>query len=731
MTKAAEAEVRALFNGDDDDSDDEDEDSVETSSDEEEDEEPEEERAPARPAQPAPVAGRNDENAGVQATPLRPISQPLGLKSRAPLQAATPMRKPLGAVAATPLGGLGKKPIYVEEDEDEEEEERPRPVAQRIVHEEDDEESEPEEEHRQYNFGEGEDLLEGGARFDQLTTISERTEFETRWGMNTPGRSRSVAMPTNAEEDEEDEEEEVAPRQAQTSARQQSQERSFASESSEQRDASAGHTSRFGDKAKFEMSPGYTIEKREDWTREAEASPSMSRKALTSSAPASAAAIANPCSPTDADVLATILSSLPLAVETSPDFFDFSTTTSGKLATLQRQAKAHSRKSIGNSSSVGIGGGAKDWWLDIDGNPFSIREKLGEGAYGSVFLAEDVNNCAPPRHKKALGGLLGDSSFDLDAQQEEDEEEEEEDEDEAERKRMVAIKVEAPANRWEFYVLGQMRARLEARDLESIIGARRFYAFQDESFLLLEWGEKGNLLEIVNQASSAGVAPAGSTSGVEEVLAMFFTIELLRLVEGLHSAQLLHGDLKIDNCLLRLDDAPEGTTWSNSYRREGSNGWTAKGLYLVDFGRAIDLSVFSEGQRFVADWQTDERDCIEMREGKSWTYEVDYHGVASIAFCLLFGRYIETSVGEDGRQKIKATLKRYWQGELWSRLFDVLLNSGSSGEGEGDARQKIKADLDAVKSDMEGWLEENCMKGGKNLKGLLKKLEIWTMSRRG
>ena len=67
---------------------------------------------------------------------------------------------------------------------------------------------------------------------------------------------------------------------------------------------------------------------------------------------------------------------------------------------------------------------------------------------------------------------------------------------------------------------------------------------------------------------------------------------------------------------------------------------------------------------------------------------------------------------------------------MWSRLFDVLLNSGSA-EGEGDARQRIKADLDAVKSDMEGWLEENCMKGGKNLKGLLKKLEIWTMSRRG
>ncbi|PWN25971.1 hypothetical protein BDZ90DRAFT_233572 [Jaminaea rosea] len=736
MTKAAEAEVRALFNGGDEDSDEEeDEDSDEESSDEEEEEE---QQKPARPSPPA--ASRDDENAGVEATPLRPSShgQPLGLKTRGPTAAATPMRKPLGAVAATPLGGIGKKPIYVEEDEDEEpEEERPRPTAQRILpvaHEEDDEESDPdEEEQRQYNYGDGQDLLEGGARFDQLTTISERTEFETRWGMNTPGRSRSVYMPTNTEEDEEEEEEneDVSKQQQekQQVAGTPSQERSFASESSEQRETSAGHTGRFGGgRAKFEMSPGYTIEKREDWTSEA-TSPSLSRKALAASSAVTSTSIPNPCSPTDADVLSVLLSSLPLSVETSPDFFDFSNISSGKLATLQRQAKAQTRKSVGNTSATGLVGGAKDWWLEIDGNPFSIREKLGEGAYGSVFLAEDVNNVAPPRHKKALGGILGDSSFDLSAQEEE-EDEDEEDEDEAERKRMVAIKVESPANRWEFYLLGQLRARLSAeRDLQSIIGARRFYAYQDESFLLLEWGEKGNLLEIVNQASSAGVAPAGATSGVEEVLAMFFTIELLRLVEGLHDAQLIHGDLKIDNCLLRLDDAPSGTTWSNSYKRDGSQGWTSKGLYLVDFGRAIDLSVFPEGQRFVADWQTDERDCLEMREGKSWTYEVDYHGVASIAFCLLFGRYIETEVGQDGRQKIRATLKRYWQGELWSRLFDVLLNSGAGTAS--DARGNAKAEAMAVRADMEGWLEENCMKGGKNLKGLLKKLEIWTMSRRG
>ena len=55
----------------------------------------------------------------------------------------------------------------------------------------------------------------------------------------------------------------------------------------------------------------------------------------------------------------------------------------------------------------------------------------------------------------------------------------------------------------------------------------------------------------------AGVSQHGAC--LDELLVMFFTIEFLRLLEGLHSAGLIHGDLKIDNCLVRLEDVPGGT----------------------------------------------------------------------------------------------------------------------------------------------------------------------------
>lgn len=713
MTKAAEEEVRALFNGADDDSD-----TSDASSEEDEDDSFSQRRPTSSLSVPTPIRPRHlDENAGARATPARSanfgpavdVPRPLGELNHASAIRDSVAESPLPRLAegveeltpshvgerttAKESADLGEPKIYS------------KSTAQRIADEQEDEESDQEDadamERHRYNFEEGHDLLEGGARYDQLTTISERTEYETRWGIATPARTRTVIhSPVSASQ--------LDPANRGTDSA--AVERSFASESSGRQ--SGGHLSHTGGTAHFQMSPGNTIQKSEEIKKDKESSPYGT---VSDDAP-------SVCSPTDPEVIARILSALELPIESSPDFFDRSSSVSNRLASLQ------ATRFLGTHNSSN----AQTHTLDIDGNPFAVREKLGEGAYGSVYLAEDLNNSAPPRSKRfALGGLLGDASFN-EGNAEDTDEDDDEDEDEAERRRMVAIKVESPANRWEFYILGQIRARLEERALQSIIGARRFYAYENESLLLLEWGEKGTLLEMVNNAASAGVAPAGSSgAGVEEVLAMFFTIELLRTVDSLHRAQLLHGDLKIDNCLLRLDEPQESTVWSNAYKSDGKDGWSSKGLYLVDFGRAIDLAAFPPSQRFIADWETDPRDCIEMREGESWTYEVDYHGVASVAYCLLFGRYIETAVlqspSDKRHQSITGQLKRYWQVNLWSRLFDVCLNPRGPLL---DRSLPIADELTILRHDMEQWLSENCNKGGKNLKGLLKKLEIWTMSRR-
>ena len=715
MTKAAMAEVENMFNGDD--SSDQDSDDDESSEEEDENDVP----VPSVPYN--ENARMHDENEGVRATPIRPTA--LGV--RTPLGAATPMRTPLQAKsAATP----SSRQIYCDDDDDEEkdvdaplslrQQEQPavpmtpapasrQPAARRTYEPMAEEDEEEEDEYHEDEYGFETNMNNFRPQFQALTPIAEATYEMTRYtNIQTPATIKSWASGGGRRNDDgEDVENGQAQSQADLSSgqamldrglQQGQPERSFSDDQSssiEDRDRAT-----WGDsgKANFEIPDGLTIVKDKEDT--AGITEQFGKSFVIEDRDRALGSVAggrftaqvappNPCSPVDADILASLLASLPSPIEALPNYVDLSgSSADGKLAELQKRAKSQQRRSMG--------GEAAEWTIELDGAPFEVRCKLGEGGYAAVFLADDVQSTCPPLQRE-----------------DRDEDEEDEDEDDEEARRMVAIKAETPPNRWEFYILDELRQRLDASVQASIIKARKFVAYADESFLVLDYGSKGTLLEVVNNASSAGVASMGTSvggsasAGVDEVLAMFFTIELLRVVEAMHAAGIVHGDLKIDNCLLRLDDAPAGCTWSNVY---GTEGWRAKGLTLIDFGRAIDLALYPAGQQFIADWQVDGRDCQEMREARPFTYQTDYHGIASVAFCLLFGRYIETQTvpdPESGRNKYKisATLRRYWQVELWTRLFDTLLNPGQI--------LPITDELRECREEMETWLAANCNKGGK------------------
>lgn len=175
-----------------------------------------------------------------------------------------------------------------------------------------------------------------------------------------------------------------------------------------------------------------------------------------------------------------------------------------------------------------------------------VSEKLGEGGFGSVFKAKDMG----------LRSGVEDSD--------EDDELDDEEEDDEEVSSMVALKVVKPRNIWEYHVLRRLHTALPPSLRRSIVLPHALYAYGDESYLVLDLCPQGMLLNIVNNAVSAGVAQAGAC--LDELLVMFFAIELLRLMESMHSAGFIHGDLKIDNCLLRLEEVPGGAAaWSGTY----------------------------------------------------------------------------------------------------------------------------------------------------------------------
>ena len=69
---------------------------------------------------------------------------------------------------------------------------------------------------------------------------------------------------------------------------------------------------------------------------------------------------------------------------------------------------------------------------------------------------------------------------------------------------------------------------------------------------------------------------------------------MLRLVHCMHSAEVLHADLKPDNLLLRLGTAADLQQWQAGSK----DAWQRFGLAVIDFGRSMDLSLLVPGTVF-------------------------------------------------------------------------------------------------------------------------------------
>ena len=454
-------------------------------------------------------------------------------------------------------------------------------------------------------------------------------------------------------------------------------------------------------RAPFRVSDGFTIEPgRSSLLSSAVVVDSTTNNVLGTLADQSALELPAPCNPSDPDIISGILSLLPI----DSNHRDLRHRIANNLNTMQRFTEKRARK--GRASSGGrVSNGSDRLRLELDGDMFEVFEKLGEGGFGAVFMAKVLNK---ERNQPS---------------QDEDEDGYE-DGDESEDDSLVALKVVRPTNLWESYMLRRIISAVPEDLHRSIIRPHHLYAFKDESFLVLDLCQHGTLLEIVNRAPEARLGHLGG--GMDELLVIFFTVELLRLLQGLHDHGFIHGDLKIDNCLIRLEEVPGGTSaWSSVYNPSGDGGWASKGIKLIDFGRTIDTKLYPPNQTFVADWKTDARDCSEMREGRPWTFQTDYSGLASIIYCMLFGKYIETVevVNPEGLRKVKPSqsMKRYWQVDLWNRIFDILLNPCQV---RPDGSLPITDELVPLRRELETWLQANCNEGGKSLKGMLKKIEI-------
>ncbi|XP_046620322.1 uncharacterized protein LOC124305212 [Neodiprion virginianus] len=216
----------------------------------------------------------------------------------------------------------------------------------------------------------------------------------------------------------------------------------------------------------------------------------------------------------------------------------------------------------------------------------------------------------------------------------------------------VALKTQKPAWVWEYYIAREIKARLtNPHMLRGFMDITTAYVANNASTLVSEFSKYGTLLAVANQVKLA----TGKQLG--EPLAIFFTIEMLQIVEYLHKCQIIHGDIKPDNFLLMHLPSDD----------------VRPTIQLIDFGCSIDMSLFPESTKFTHVIKTEDFTCIEMQTGKPWTYQTDLYCLAASSHCLLFGNYMRVS-NNNGRWFINSKIPRYVKKAAWERYFTELLN---------------------------------------------------------
>ncbi|XP_057777342.1 mitotic checkpoint serine/threonine-protein kinase BUB1-like isoform X2 [Salvia miltiorrhiza] len=121
---------------------------------------------------------------------------------------------------------------------------------------------------------------------------------------------------------------------------------------------------------------------------------------------------------------------------------------------------------------------------------------------------------------------------------------------------VVALKIQKPPFPWEFYMYRQLDIRIPEKE-KSFGFAHRLHLYSDYSVIVSDYFAHGTLQDAMN----CNVVTGGS---MDEVLCIYYTIEMLQILETLHGAAMIHGDFKPDNLLIRYsrDDPTESDTRS-------------------------------------------------------------------------------------------------------------------------------------------------------------------------
>lgn len=194
--------------------------------------------------------------------------------------------------------------------------------------------------------------------------------------------------------------------------------------------------------------------------------------------------------------------------------------------------------------------------------------------------------------------------------------------------------------------------------LDMILPTRSIHVYQNSSVLVTSLFNEGSLLDMINHYLH-------HRRSVPEAVICVYTLDILRCVDAIHRCQIIHGDIKPDNMLLR---DKENTMHSMTMK-------LTKSIVLIDFGRSVDMKLLPAGSQFTVKSNTELFECVEMQTGRPWTYQVDYYGMLSCIHLMIHGQYMKVLQDKvSGVWKPDKKPHRRVNQELYGEMFTELLN---------------------------------------------------------
>ncbi|KAJ8290392.1 hypothetical protein GJAV_G00012260 [Gymnothorax javanicus] len=215
----------------------------------------------------------------------------------------------------------------------------------------------------------------------------------------------------------------------------------------------------------------------------------------------------------------------------------------------------------------------------------------------------------------------------------------------------VVMKVDLQPVPWDFYIETQLRNRRGSDSTKHLCDQSRCFLYED-GCITISWGHyQGTLHDCL------------AKSPLQESAVALLVIELLDLVEQMHSCHLVHGDLCPGTLLLRHRTGCE----------EGESV-----LRIVDFSRSLDLDLMSEipsvlrhpgAQAFLKQG---------VLSSSSSPYQIDLLGIAETVHIMLENRSMKL-VCEDSEWDLADDLQVSSGNPdgVWHKFFKKLLNPGT------------------------------------------------------